>query len=57
MTEQKSVWVFIEHTDDKIADVSLELIGKARELADTARRRTRSSACCAGTTWTPSRKR
>jgi electron transfer flavoprotein alpha subunit len=34
MTEQKSVWVFIEHTDDKIADVSLELTGKARELAD-----------------------
>ena len=34
MTEQ-SVWVFIEHTDSHIADVSLELTGKARELADT----------------------
>jgi len=33
MTEQKSVWVFIEHTDGRIADVSLELTGKARELA------------------------
>ena len=33
MTEQKSVWVHIEHTDGRIADVSLELIGKARELA------------------------
>ncbi len=34
MTEQKSIWVFIEQTDGRIADVSLELIGKARELAD-----------------------
>ena len=34
MTAQKSIWVFIEHTDDHIADVSLELTGKARELAD-----------------------
>ncbi|MGA3057662.1 MAG: electron transfer flavoprotein subunit alpha, partial [Candidatus Limnocylindrales bacterium] len=34
MAEQKSIWVFIEHTDDHIADVSLELTGKARELAD-----------------------
>ena len=34
MTEQKSVWVFIEHTDGRIADVSLELTGKARDLAD-----------------------
>jgi len=33
MTEQKSIWVFIEHTDGRIADVSLELIGKARDLA------------------------
>ena len=30
----KSVWVFIEQTDGKIADVSLELTGKARELAE-----------------------
>lgn len=35
MAEQKSIWVFIEHTDGEIADVSLELVGKARELADT----------------------
>ena len=34
MTERKSIWVFIEHTDGQIADVSLELTGKARELAD-----------------------
>jgi len=33
MTEQKSIWVFIEHTDGRIADVSLELTGKARDLA------------------------
>ena len=33
-TDQKSIWVFIEHTDGRIADVSLELTGKARELAD-----------------------
>jgi electron transfer flavoprotein alpha subunit len=34
MTEHKNIWVFIEHTDDKVAEVSLELVGKARELAD-----------------------
>jgi electron transfer flavoprotein alpha subunit len=34
MSEQNSIWVFIEQTDGKIADVSLELTGKARELAD-----------------------
>ena len=34
MTERKSIWVFIEHTDGQIADVCLELTGKARELAD-----------------------
>ena len=34
MAERKSIWVFIEHTDDHIADVSLELTGKARELGD-----------------------
>src|SRR5512142_2207662 len=34
MTEQKSIWVYIEHTDGRIADVSLELTGRARELAD-----------------------
>jgi electron transfer flavoprotein alpha subunit len=30
----KNIWVFIEHTDGHIAEVSLELVGKARELAD-----------------------
>ncbi len=34
MAERKSIWVFIEHTDGVIADVSLELVGKARELAE-----------------------
>jgi electron transfer flavoprotein alpha subunit len=34
MSEQNSIWVFIEQTDGRIADVSLELVGKARELAD-----------------------
>ena len=34
MTERKSIWVFIEQTDGRIADVSLELTGKARTLAD-----------------------
>ena len=34
MSETQSIWVFIEHTDGVIADVSLELTGKARELAD-----------------------
>ena len=34
MTERKTIWVYIEHTDNRIADVSLELTGKARDLAD-----------------------
>jgi electron transfer flavoprotein alpha subunit len=34
MTEQKGIWVQIEHTGGRIADVSLELTGKARALAD-----------------------
>ena len=34
MTPQPSIWVHIEQTDGRIADVSLELVGKARELAD-----------------------
>jgi electron transfer flavoprotein alpha subunit len=33
MTAQNAIWVFIEQTDSRIADVSLELTGKARELA------------------------
>ena len=32
MSEQRSTWVFIEQTDGRIADVSLELVGKARDL-------------------------
>lgn len=31
--ERQAIWVFIEHTDGRIADVSLELTGKARDLA------------------------
>ena len=34
MSEKQSIWVFIEHTDGHIADVSLELTGKARDLGD-----------------------
>ena len=34
MTERKGIWVFIEHADGRVADVSLELTGKARDLAD-----------------------
>src|SRR5664280_2252306 len=34
--ERKRVWVFIEHADGRIADVSLELVGKARDLAGQA---------------------
>jgi electron transfer flavoprotein alpha subunit len=31
---KRNVWVFLEQTEDEIAPVSLELVGKARELAD-----------------------
>src|SRR5512135_585211 len=34
MTTDNAIWVFIEHNDGVIADVSLELTGKARELGD-----------------------
>ena len=34
MTENRNVWVFIEQDDGKIAEVSLELLAKGRELAD-----------------------
>jgi electron transfer flavoprotein alpha subunit len=34
VTEQRKVWVFIEQDGGNIAPVSLELLGKARELAD-----------------------
>ena len=35
MTENRDVWVFIEQNDGHIAGVSLELLGKGRELAQT----------------------
>ena len=35
MSENKNVWVFIEQDEGKIIDVSLELMSKGRELADT----------------------
>ncbi len=34
MTERQGVWVHVEQADGRIADVSLELVGKARDLAD-----------------------
>jgi electron transfer flavoprotein alpha subunit len=34
MSESKDVWVFIEQEGGRIADVSLELVSKGRELAD-----------------------
>jgi electron transfer flavoprotein alpha subunit len=34
MAEKSGIWVFIEQNEGTIADVSLELLGKARELAD-----------------------
>ncbi len=34
MTDQRNVWVFIEQEEGQIADVSLELLGKGRQLAD-----------------------
>ena len=33
MTQQRDVWVFIEQEEGEIAPVSLELLGKARDLA------------------------
>jgi len=35
MTYQKDVWIFIEQQDGRLADISLELLSKGRELADT----------------------
>jgi len=35
MTENRDVWVFIEQEDGQIAEVSLELLGKGHELAQT----------------------
>jgi len=33
MTDEQNVWVFIEQEDGRIAEISLELLAKARELA------------------------
>lgn len=33
--KQRDVWVYIEHYKNKIADVSLELLGKAHDLSNT----------------------
>jgi electron transfer flavoprotein alpha subunit len=35
MNDSRTVWVFVEQEEGKIADVSFELLSKARELADT----------------------
>jgi len=35
MTAQRNVWVFIEQEEGQLAEVSLELLGKGRQLADT----------------------
>ena len=37
MAKERNVWVFIEQEDGHVADVSLELLSKARELAATLR--------------------
>lgn len=34
MSDTRNVWVFVEQDEGSIADVSLELLGKGRELAD-----------------------
>ena len=34
MNENKNVWIFIEQDEGKVAEVSLELVAKGRELAD-----------------------
>lgn len=34
MSENKDIWVFIEQDEGRVADVSLELVAKGRELAD-----------------------
>ena len=34
MIENKNIWIFIEQDEGRIADVSLELVAKGRELAD-----------------------
>jgi electron transfer flavoprotein alpha subunit len=48
MPENSGVWVFIEHNEGKIAEVSLELLGKARELAEPLRAETAGVLCGRG---------
>jgi electron transfer flavoprotein alpha subunit len=45
MSENKSVWVFIEQDEGRIAEVSLELIAKGRELADRLESRLDAILC------------
>jgi electron transfer flavoprotein alpha subunit len=35
MANERNIWIFIEQEEGKLADVSLELLSKGRELADT----------------------
>ncbi|MEJ2606634.1 MAG: hypothetical protein P8Z41_08165 [Anaerolineales bacterium] len=35
MTESKDIWIYIEQEEDRIGDVSLELLAKGQELAAT----------------------
>ena len=54
MTENRNVWVFIEQEEGRIAEVSLELLGKAQELAQELQAwaaTARSGRCCAVTRW------
>ena len=34
MTPERNIWIFIEQDEQRIAEVSLELLGKGREIAD-----------------------
>ena len=45
MTENRDVWVFIEQTEGQITGISLELLGKGRELADTLKSRVIGLLC------------
>ncbi len=50
MTDGRDVWVFVEQDGGKPAPVSLELLGKARELADQLGSRVTALVCGADTT-------
>jgi electron transfer flavoprotein alpha subunit len=45
MGQKRDVWVFVEHERNEIAPVSLELVGKARELADELNSRVCALLC------------